>query len=179
MTDVIDIFSCLGLLCLSNYPRMTQKKIIVLGAGLIGKAVAIELSKEYDVTSADIQLCSLEALSPQYPVTVIPCDFKDIGSLKQLISPFDLVVNAVSSSICFETLKTIISEKKNVINVSLFSEDINLLNKIAEENNIMVYMNNNTSHELIESSSSAADFILSKKMPRSGIVFHENELVIE
>ena len=31
-----------------------MKKIIVLGAGLVGKAMAIDLAKNYDVTSVDI-----------------------------------------------------------------------------------------------------------------------------
>ena len=59
-----------------------MKKIIVLGAGLTGKEIAIALSEKFDVTCSDIQLCSLEILSPTYPITVIPCNFKDKDSLR-------------------------------------------------------------------------------------------------
>jgi len=31
-----------------------MKKIVVLGAGLVGKAIAIDLAKTFDVTTVDI-----------------------------------------------------------------------------------------------------------------------------
>ena len=155
-----------------------MKKIIVLGAGLTGKEVAIELSKKFDVTASDIQLCSLEMLSPTYPIDVIPCNFKDKKSLRELINPFDLVINAVSSSIGFETLNTIIEEKKNVINLSAFSQSIFWLDELATKNNITV-VNYPSVPKLFESFSASIDLILDEEISRKGILNMEGELITD
>lgn len=158
---------------------MSPHKIIVLGAGLVGKSIAIELSKKYDVTCADCQLCSLEALSPLHPVTVIPCDFKDAFSLKQLISSFDLVINAVNSSIGFAILKTIIEEKKNVINISLFSEDAFSLDKLARVNNVFAVINLSAIDVLQTTTSVIAGQIFNNKISNKGVFNWERNLITE
>lgn len=116
---------------------MKQKKVIVLGAGLIGKAIAIDLSKKFDVTCADIQLSSLEALS-SFPVKTITANFKDKNALKALIKPFDLVIGSVPGFMGFDTLKTIIEAGKNTVDISFFPEDALLLDSLAKKNNVTV-----------------------------------------
>ena len=39
-----------------------MKTIAVLGAGMVGRAIALDLAKDYDVTSIDISDTSLEIL---------------------------------------------------------------------------------------------------------------------
>lgn len=155
-----------------------MKKIIVLGAGLVGKEVAITLSKSYDVSCADVQLCSLEALSPRYPITVIPCNFKDKNALRELIRPFDLVINAVSFSIGFETLKIIIEEKKSVINLSVFSEDTFSLDELAKKNNVSV-IHYASILKLSESFFNSINLILEEKVSKKGIIRMEKEIIAE
>lgn len=116
---------------------MIQQKVIVLGAGLIGKAIAVDLSKKYDVACADKQMCSLEVLSPKYNITVIPSDFSDKDTLKNLIAPFDLVIGAVPGFMGFETLQTIVECGKNVVDISFFPEDAFLLDELAKKNNVI------------------------------------------
>ena len=70
-------------------------KIIVLGAGLIGKTIAVDLSSTYDVTCADIHEATLQTISEQHSVKTAVCNFRDTQVLKELIQPFDLVVGAV------------------------------------------------------------------------------------
>jgi len=111
-------------------------KIIVLGAGLIGKSIAIDLCRQYEVTCADIQMSSLEQLSPKYPIKVILSDFKDSNELQKLIKSFDLVVCAVPGFMGFQTLKTIIEAGKNVVDISFFPEDAFLLDELAKKNNV-------------------------------------------
>ena len=45
-----------------------MKNVIVLGAGLIGKAIAIDLCKEYRVTSVDINTEVLGEIKESYPI---------------------------------------------------------------------------------------------------------------
>lgn len=113
-----------------------MKKIIILGAGMVGKTIAVDLSHKYDVASSDVQLCSLKELSEQYSITPEPCNFKDKKSLTKLIEPFDLVIGAVPGCIGYDVLKTIIEAGKNVVDISFFPEDAFLLDELARKNNV-------------------------------------------
>jgi lysine 6-dehydrogenase len=111
-------------------------KIIVLGAGLIGKTIAVDLNSSYDVTCADINEATLHALSEEYNVKTITCNFRDQEALIELIRPFDLVVGSVPGFMGFETLKTIIKAGKNVADISFFPEDAFELDDLAKEHNV-------------------------------------------
>jgi len=113
-----------------------MKKIIVLGAGLIGKAMAIDLCRDYEVACADVQMCSLEELSPRYPITALPCDFKNREALAHCVAPYDLVILAVPGHMGFETLKFIIEQGKNVVDISYFPQDPFLLDELAREKGV-------------------------------------------
>ena len=54
-----------------------MKKIIILGAGMVGKAMAIDLSTEYKVKSVDIDQESLNYLSKNYPIETELMDVTD------------------------------------------------------------------------------------------------------
>ncbi|HLG36082.1 MAG TPA: saccharopine dehydrogenase C-terminal domain-containing protein [Bacteroidia bacterium] len=114
-----------------------MKKVIVLGAGLIGKTIAIDLSRKYDVSCADIQMCALEALSPKFNVTVIPCDLRDKIALNALVKDYDLVIGAVPGFMGFEILKTVIEAGKNVVDISFFPENPFELDALAKKNNVI------------------------------------------
>ncbi len=114
-----------------------MKKIIVLGAGLVGNAIAIDLKKSnFDVCSVDINTTSLEILNNIYKIKTIVQDLSDKEKLKQLIDNYDLVVSAVPGFMGFETLKTIIEAGKNVVDIAFFPEDPFLLNNLAIEKNV-------------------------------------------
>lgn len=115
-----------------------MKKVLVLGAGLIGKTIAIDLCKKYDVSCADVQASSLSELSAHFPIKTIPANFLDKDELAKLVAPFDLVIGAVPGFMGFEVLKTIISCGKNVVDISFFPEDPFLLDELAKKNNVTV-----------------------------------------
>ena len=68
-----------------------MKKVVVLGAGLVGKAIAIDLSKNFDVTSADINEQALAELST-LGIQTQKADIANASDLQALVKPFDLVV---------------------------------------------------------------------------------------
>ncbi len=113
-----------------------MKKVAVLGCGRIGSAIAADLSKNYSVTVIDINKSSLEKLSSQN-IKTITADFTDKNKLKEILSgDIDLVVSAVPSSLGFETVKNIISLKKNLVDISFFNEDAFLLDELAKQNDV-------------------------------------------
>lgn len=113
-------------------------KVVVLGAGLIGKAIAIDLSSKHDVTCADIQLSNLAILATHSVIKIQQCDFKNIEALQKLITPFDLVVCAVPGFMGFATLKSCIEAKKNIVDISFFPENPFELDALAKKNNVTV-----------------------------------------
>ncbi len=112
-------------------------KIIVLGAGMVGSAMAIDLAKNHQVTSADLNLRSLEKIKTKQPnISALQIDVTQTDKLHEIIQPFDLVICAVPGFLGYQTLKTIIEAKKDVVDISFFSENALELNELAKQNNV-------------------------------------------
>jgi lysine 6-dehydrogenase len=114
-----------------------MKKIIILGAGLVGKAMAIDLAQSFDVTSADINEEALRELEKS-GVKTQKLDFSNLQSLATAIKPFDLVVGAVPGFMGFQTVKTVIEAGKNMVDISFFPEDPFLLDELAKKQNVTI-----------------------------------------
>lgn len=111
-----------------------QKKIIILGAGMIGRVIALDLCRAYAVTSADVNEVALKRIHDEAGIETIQCDLSDSQNVKKLIDPFDLVVSAVPGFMGYKTLQTILEAGKDVVDISFFPEDPLDLAKLAEEN---------------------------------------------
>lgn len=112
--------------------------IIVLGSGLIGCPMAIDLASEksFNVTVADINQKNLDKIPKHLPVKKIRKDFSDPGILKSLIRKHDIVLSALPGFIGFKMLKEIIKAKKNVVDIAFFPEDPFALDELAKQNNV-------------------------------------------
>lgn len=97
--------------------------IILLGAGRVGRAIASDLCKDYNLTVADINDEALSQLERQYSLNTVKADLADHNKLKELIAPFDLVVSAVPGFMGYQTLESIIEAGKDVADISFFEED--------------------------------------------------------
>ncbi len=117
-----------------------MKKIVVLGAGQVGRAMAIDLCHDYDVTSADTNEKNLSLLKSQFPIKTINADLSVAGEIKKVIADADLVIGAVPGFMGFEMVKTVISSRKNIVDISFFNEDIFLLDDLARENKVVAVM---------------------------------------
>ncbi len=114
-----------------------MKKIIVLGTGLVGKAMAIDLSRNFDVTSSDYNEEALKFVA-EHKIKTLQLDFTDRQRLKSALQPFDLVVGAVPGFLGFETVKSVIESGKNMVDISFFPEDPFLLDELAKEKSVTV-----------------------------------------
>lgn len=111
--------------------------IIVLGAGMVGRTIAIDLTNKHNVTLADFSQEALQSSKNKCNLlTTLELDVTQKTNLKQTLHPFDLVICAVPGFLGFETLKTIIEAKKNVIDISFFPENSLELNNLAKQNNV-------------------------------------------
>ncbi|MHA1667593.1 MAG: saccharopine dehydrogenase family protein [Candidatus Heimdallarchaeaceae archaeon] len=113
-------------------------KIIVLGAGLVGSVIARDLAEkpENRVTIADINLERLHQLQVKYDLETTNTDLSNPILLADLVEGYDLVIGALPGFLGFQTLKTVIESKKNVIDISFFEEDPFQLDELAKQNGV-------------------------------------------
>lgn len=110
-----------------------MKSILILGAGMVGRAMARDLAPSYKVTSADISAEALQKLKSLEPrVETVTADLSDASALAALAAPFDLVLSAVPGAIGFATLRTLLEAGKNVVDISFFPENSLELDTLAK-----------------------------------------------
>jgi lysine 6-dehydrogenase len=116
--------------------------IIILGAGLVGGPMAIDLAKDkkHTVTVADINEDALEKLKTRYALNTIRKDLSIPAEVTELVSNYDMVINAVPGFMGFQTLKAIIEAGKNVVDIAFFIEDPFQLDQLAKEKNVTAVM---------------------------------------
>ena len=111
--------------------------IIVLGAGMVGSAMALDLAKKHQVTVADINEKNLSELQHKNKkIRVAILNVTNKIAVQKMLLPFDLVICAVPGFLGFETLKSIIDAGKNVVDISFFPENSLELNQLAVEKNV-------------------------------------------
>ncbi|MDD5149179.1 MAG: saccharopine dehydrogenase C-terminal domain-containing protein [Flavobacterium sp.] len=114
---------------------MTQ--IIVLGAGMVGSAMAADLSKKYSVTIADLSIVRLNHVKKKHPaINILQVDVCDKDTLLSRLAAFDFVVCAVPGFLGFQTIKTVIEAGKNVVDISFFPENALELDDLAKANGV-------------------------------------------
>lgn len=112
-------------------------KIAVLGAGMVGRAIAIDLSTDFDITSFDVSEHNLQLLqSKSTKIKTVVADLRETDAYSSFLQPFDIVVTAVPGFMGFETLKAVINAGKNVADISFFPEDALQLHALAKEKNV-------------------------------------------
>lgn len=114
-------------------------KIAVLGAGMVGRAIALDLANDHEVTSFDIHSSNLELLrSANNAVQTTRADLSDYNQYNDWLQPFDMAVTAVPGFMGFATLEAVIWAGKNVVDISFFPEDVLQLDSLAKEKNVTV-----------------------------------------
>lgn len=112
------------------------QKVVVLGAGRVGKAIAADLSDEFEVTSADSNHAALESLSSRYRVNTRVTNLGNLEAVSDVVRDADLVISAVPGYMGFNTLRTIIESGKDVVDISFFPEDAFGLDELARRRNV-------------------------------------------
>jgi saccharopine dehydrogenase-like NADP-dependent oxidoreductase len=115
-------------------------KVIILGSGLVGGPMAIDLANDTDkqVTIVDRDEQALIRVAEKAKVNQVVADLSDTEKVKSLIRDHDIVVNAVPGFMGFNTLKAIIESGKNVIDIAFFPEPVLQLDELAKEKNVVV-----------------------------------------
>jgi len=111
--------------------------IIVLGAGMVGSAIAIDLAKKHKVTLTDVNQNVLNKVQQKCDALITQTlDVTQKEVLQTTIKQHDLVVCAVPGFLGYETLTNIIEAEMNVVDISFFSENSLDLDAYAKEKNV-------------------------------------------
>jgi len=112
-----------------------MKKVIILGAGLIGSTIASDLSEDYLVTAVDSDSNRLNPLTKKN-INTLSADLSSDSKINKVIEGYDLVIGALPGFMGFNALESVISAAKNIVDISFFSEDPFLLDELAKEKGV-------------------------------------------
>ena len=114
-----------------------MSNVIVLGAGMVGSTMAIDMTKKHNVTLTDLSQDVLKHVKQKCnSLTIQQLDVTNKENLQSIIKKYDLVINAVPGFLGFETLKRIIEADMNVIDISFFPENSLELDALAKKHNV-------------------------------------------
>lgn len=115
-----------------------KNRIIVLGAGLVGSAIAIDLSKNHFVTSVDNNEDSFKIFEKYPSIENIQADLSNAETIKSVVAGFDLVIGAVPGFMGYQTMKAVIEAGKNMVDISFMPEDFLHLDGLAKKHKVTI-----------------------------------------
>lgn len=111
-------------------------KILLLGCGLVGRTIAKDLAKNYELTVVDVNRNNLAVVKDLSNINTMVFDVSKGNELQSIAKQYDLVVSAVPGFLGFRVLKSLIEIGKNVVDISFFPENAFELDSLAKSNNI-------------------------------------------
>ena len=112
-------------------------QIAILGAGMVGRAMAIDLAAKYNVTSFDVSDNALQILTQKNnTIKTIKADLSNYNNYNSMLAGFDFIISAVPGFMGYKTLEAIINAKKNVVDISFFPENALELDALAKEKDV-------------------------------------------
>jgi saccharopine dehydrogenase-like NADP-dependent oxidoreductase len=105
-------------------------KVMVLGCGLVGKTIAGDLRKNFEVTVVDFNTEILKEMNSN-GFRTLQADLSDSNTIKEIIKDHELVVGAVPGFIGYNLVKAVIEAGKNIVDISFFPEDQFTLEQLA------------------------------------------------
>jgi saccharopine dehydrogenase-like NADP-dependent oxidoreductase len=112
-----------------------MRKVIVLGTGLVGSAIAIDLAGRYDTTAIDLETDAFPRLK-EHGINTRQADLSIPGEVSDQVADFDLVIGALPGFMGFGALQEIIKAGKDVVDISFMPEDYLILNELAEKQRV-------------------------------------------
>ncbi|HDZ36469.1 MAG TPA: saccharopine dehydrogenase family protein [Thermococcus sp.] len=111
-------------------------KVLVLGAGNVGRAIAWDLRDEFDVYVGDVSDERLKAVSEF--ATPLKVDASSFDSLVEAMEGFDLVVGALPGRFGYQSVKAAIKAGVDMVDVSFMPENPLELHNEAENAQVTV-----------------------------------------
>jgi lysine 6-dehydrogenase len=114
-------------------------KITVLGAGMVGRAMALDLAWNHDVTVLDYSEANLAALRQSNGVIrTFHADLRQKEHFTDWLKDAELVLIAVPGFMGFETVRAVIETGKDIVDISFFPENALELDALAKKQGVTV-----------------------------------------
>ncbi len=113
-------------------------RVIVLGGGLIGSAMARDLSASpgLEVEVADLRPEALARVAERARVRTVCADLRDPEVVRDLVADYDLVLGALPSVIGFQTLRAVLEARRDYVDISFMPENALLLDELARDHGV-------------------------------------------
>lgn len=115
-------------------------KISVLGCGMVGRAIVLDLAHNHEVLAVDRDEESLHRLKDAANVTTRTADLSKNASIADVVEGAKLVVNATPGFMGYWVLSHLVELGKTVADISFFPEDIRTLDEKAKQTGATVIM---------------------------------------
>lgn len=115
------------------------KKVLVLGTGLVGRPMALDLANDpqLEVGVADYYASALQPFAAEN-IRTHQADLTDAAALAQLIDQYDLFINAVPGAIGFGVLKQLAGSGKKIVDIAFYPENPFDLQEIAHSSGSVI-----------------------------------------
>ena len=114
-------------------------KIIILGAGLVGGPMALDLASDpdHDATVVDLRQDVLDRLRERDSnLAVLRRDLSDPAAVTALVADFDLAISAVPGPMGYATLRAILEAGTDAVDIAFFEQDPFTLDALARERGV-------------------------------------------
>jgi lysine 6-dehydrogenase len=108
-----------------------MKKIVVLGSGMVGRVMALDLVPDFEVTAVDVSRDNLSKLEGT-AVKPLQADLSSTVALRRIVEAADLVIGAVPGAMGLATLREVIAAGRDIVDISFFPEDALALDEAAK-----------------------------------------------
>ncbi len=113
--------------------------ILVIGAGMVGSAMAVNLAKHHQVTNADFsESALLKVQEKNKAIKIQQLDVTNRDAVLELCGQQDLLILAVPGFLGFNALKLIIEAGKPIVDISFFPENALELDELAKQYQVPV-----------------------------------------
>jgi lysine 6-dehydrogenase len=114
-------------------------KISVLGAGMVGRAMALDLAWNHEVSVFDYSEHNLSLLRQRNgTINTFQADLTRHEHFGEWFRDADIVLIAVPGFMGFETVKAVIETGKNIVDISFFPENALDLDGLAKKHGVTV-----------------------------------------
>ena len=111
----------------------STRKVVVLGAGMVGQAIARDLADDAGlrVDVADVRAEALEQVARRADVGTVRADLANPDAVKRLVAAYELAVGALPSAIGLQTLRAVLEAGRHCVDISFMPEDALSLDALA------------------------------------------------
>jgi lysine 6-dehydrogenase len=117
-----------------------MKKITILGCGMVGRAMALDLCRDYQITAVDRDETNLSLLKDEIIHHKKRADLSVESEIQNAIADAGLVIGALPGFMGFEAMKTVIRNGKNIVDIAFYPEDPFELDALAKEHQVTAVM---------------------------------------